>query len=317
MKHLFIINPIAGKGKTLDFTTETIQMVMAEKHLPYEIQITQHPGHATQLAKVAAQEGTPLRIYACGGDGTLNECVAGIAEANGHAHAAITHFPTGSGNDFLRIFGEERRYFTDLYRLVDGPSTPVDLIVCNGRTALNVCSVGLDARIGIGMARFKSLPMVSGSAAYQLSVLREVVLGIHQPYQVAVDGVPVPGHRFTMICVCNGQYYGGGFHPAPHSLPNDGMLECLTVDKVSRLRVASLVGKFSKGEVEGVPEIQLHRGRTITISCQKENMVNLDGECIMAKEISISLAPHQVQFFYPKGLSWPLPMPEMASTPGT
>lgn len=305
MKHLFIINPVAGKGNTLDTTTTTIKATMEANQCSYEIQITKTSGHATQLAqaaaKIAAQEGTPLRVYACGGDGTLSECAAGLV---GYPNAAVTHFPTGSGNDFLRMFGEDKELFSNLSNLLDSETVPLDVMDCNGQPVLNVCSVGLDARIGIGMARFKSLPLVSGSMAYQLSVLREVVAGIHQPYQVTVDGVPVDGDRFTMICVCNGQYYGGGFHPSLTASPNDDMLECIIIDKVSRLKVASLIGGYAKGLGEQYPEIHVLRGRTITIQCQKENMVNIDGECLLAKDITISLSNKQLNFFYPKNAHW-------------
>ena len=75
---------------------------------------------------------------------------------------AVTHYPMGSGNDFLRMFGPDACRFYDLRALLDAPQAPVDLIECNGRLALNVCSVGFDARIGLGAADFKKLPLVSG-----------------------------------------------------------------------------------------------------------------------------------------------------------
>ena len=52
-----------------------------------------------------AAAGQPLRVYACGGDGTLNECVCG---AVGCDNVAVTHYPCGTGNDFVRCFGAER-----------------------------------------------------------------------------------------------------------------------------------------------------------------------------------------------------------------
>lgn len=311
MNHLFIINPVAGKGTHAQATIATIKAVMEQHQLSYEIQVTKAIGHATTLAQEAAQKGNPLRVYACGGDGTLSECAAGLA---GYSNAALTHFPTGSGNDFLRMFGEDKELFSNLSNLLDPETVSLDMMDCNGQPVLNVCSVGLDARIGIGMTRFKSLPLVSGSMAYQLSVLREVIMGIHQPYEVAIDGVPVAGNRFTMICVCNGQYYGGGFHPSLTASPNDGMLECIVIDKVSRFKVASLIGGYAKGQGERHPEIHIFTGRTITIRCQKENMVNIDGECLIAKDITISLSAKQLNFFYPKKARWEALCPHQPQT---
>ena len=66
-----------------------------------------------------------MRIYACGGDGTFNECVCGAA---GLDNVAVCPFPTGTGNDFCRMFGEEKDMFRDLDALLRGSEHPIDLI---------------------------------------------------------------------------------------------------------------------------------------------------------------------------------------------
>mgnify|MGYP001705535948 CR=1 FL=1 len=84
-----------------------------------------------ELARAAAERGEPVRIYACGGDGTLNEAVNGAA---GFANAAVTNVPKGTGNDFLKIFGADyRSRFSDLAALADGPQACFDLMDCKGR----------------------------------------------------------------------------------------------------------------------------------------------------------------------------------------
>ena len=141
----------------------------------------------------------------------------------------------GSGNDFLRMFGPDACRFYDLRALLDAPQASVDLIECNGRLALNVCSVGFDARIGLGAADFKKLPLVSGPLAYQLSAVRTIVQGIHRPYRVTIDGERLPGEAFTLICACNGRYYGRA--GLLTRLPNDGLLDFVVVPAVSRLTI--------------------------------------------------------------------------------
>ena len=99
MKHLFIINPAAGsRDRTADYTVEIQRLC---KGLDYEIAVSQAPGECRRLARAAAQTGEKVRIYACGGDGTLNEIVSGAA---GFPNAAVTAFSGGSGNDFVRLF---------------------------------------------------------------------------------------------------------------------------------------------------------------------------------------------------------------------
>lgn len=301
MRHLFIINPKAGKTDLSAPLSDQITTLMSQRSDPWEIAITQYSGHGTQLARQAANSGEDVRIYACGGDGTLSECVAGVA---GYPNAAVTQYPAGSGNDFLRLFGEDLPRFRNLEELIAGDQATVDLIDCNGRLALNICSVGLDARVGLGMSRFKKLPLVSGSMAYQLSTLHNVIKGIHQPYRLSIDGVPVDGAHFTLMCVCNGQYYGGGFHPTLEAMPDSGELEFIIIKNVSRLKVASIIGRFSKGEIANIPEISLHRGQEIHIVCAHPNLINVDGEEMEGTDITIRIAQQKANIFFPQGAHW-------------
>ena len=127
----------------------------------------------------------------------------------------------------------------------------------NGHLALNVCSVGFDARIGLGAGDFKGLPFVSGTMAYQLSAVRAILQGIHRPYRVSIDGEELPGGAFTLMCACNGRYYGGGFNPSRTAMPDDGLLDFVVIPAVSRLTVVSLIGKYAKEEWGSIESHQM------------------------------------------------------------
>lgn len=301
MRHLFIMNPYAGKYDRSQEMLEKVRFTMAGRREEWAAVRTSAPGHAAQLAEEAARQGDPLRIYACGGDGTLNEVVNGAA---GHPQVAVTHCPIGSGNDFLRMFGQDAGRFRQLDQLLDTPQTAMDLIDCNGRQSLNVCSVGFDARIGFGAADFKKLPLVSGQSAYQLSALRTIIRGIHLPYQVEIDGKTMPGSRFTLLCACNGRYYGGGFNPSPDAMPDDGVLDFIVIPAVSRFTVLTLIQKFAKGKIGEIPQAILRRGKRMKVWCDRPTAVNVDGERVEGEALSIGLSDKKVQFFYPVGASW-------------
>lgn len=159
MRHLFLINPHAGKYDRTQEMREKLRTALAGGTSHGRRRSPNTPATGPSWPGRRRRGGSRVRIYACGGDGTLNEAVAGAA---GFGNAAVTHYPMGSGNDFLRMFGPDACRFYDLRALLDAPQAPVDLIECNGRLALNVCSVGFDARIGLGAADFKKLPLVSG-----------------------------------------------------------------------------------------------------------------------------------------------------------
>ena len=109
MKHLFIINPAAGSHDRTEEYSEVIHKLCREKGLSYEIRVSTAPGEATRIAREAAQSGEEVRLYACGGDGTLQEVAAGAA---GYANAAVSVFSGGSGNDFVKLFDDPKAFFS-------------------------------------------------------------------------------------------------------------------------------------------------------------------------------------------------------------
>ena len=307
MTHLFIINPAAGSRDRTEKYTKNIQKVCNARGLSYRIEVSAAPGDCCRIARQAAQTGEEYRIYACGGDGTLNEVVAGVA---GYDNASVTCYRGGSGNDFVKIFGDADA-FLDLERLLDCKETTFDLMRCNDDICLNICSVGLDARIGTDVSNYKRLPLLNGFRAYAVSTLINVVRGIGEHYVVEIDGEKIDGEQ-TMICACNGRYYGGGFNPVPFADPCDGLLDVLLVKKVSRLQVPTVIGKYKSGRFQELPHLVRHfRVKELTIHCDAPTPINLDGELRTAETVHIRLAEEKVRFFYPKELSY---LPNQAAT---
>ncbi len=300
MTHLFIVNPAAGSRDQTSRYRKTIDRVCQSHGLTYRIAVSAAPGDCRRIAAEAAATGEEYRIYACGGDGTLNEIVCGAA---GYPNVAVTHYIGGSGNDFVKIFGDTDA-FRDLERLLSCKETAFDLIRCNDDYSLNICSVGLDARIGTDVASYKRLPLLSGFRAYALSAVVNTIRGIAQHYVVEIDGETIDGD-LTFVCVCNGRYYGGGFYPVPEADPSDGLLDVLIVKKVTRMQVLRVIGKYKNGRYRELSGLVRHfRTRSLTITCDCDNSVNLDGELRTARKIEISVAKEKLRFFYPKELSY-------------
>ena len=300
MTHIFIINPAAGsRDRTKEYQKRIVELC-DPKGIDYEIHVSKCPGDCYRIAREAAETGREVRLYACGGDGTLNEVAAGAA---GFQNAAVTAFPGGSGNDFVKLF-DDPAAFSDLGRLLDCDEVTFDLIRCNDDISLNICSVGLDARIGTDVSNYKRIPLLSGFRAYAVSAVVNIIKGIAEHYVVQIDGETFDGDQ-TLICACNGRFYGGGFNPVPDADPTDGLLDVLVIKKVSRLQVPGVIGTYKNGGYRKLPHLIRHyRTKALKILCDKETPINLDGELRMAKEVMISIAEEKLRFFYPKGLIW-------------
>ena len=300
MEHLFIINPAAGSHDRTEEYSKVIRKVCGERGISCRIVVSAAPGDCRRLAREAAESGEEVRIYACGGDGTLNEVAAGAA---GCDNAAVTVFSGGSGNDFVKLFDDPKAFF-DLERLLDAEEAVFDMIRCNDDLALNICSVGLDARIGTDVANYKRLPLLHGFRAYIASTLVNVIKGIFEHYVVEIDGEVVDGEQ-TLICACNGRFYGGGFNPVPEADPTDGMMDVLLVKKVSRLQVAGVIGKYKNGRYKELSHLARYfRTDRVTIRCDKPTPINLDGELRVAEMVEFRIAEEKLRFFYPRGLSF-------------
>ena len=300
MKHLFIINPAAGSRNQTEDYRKKIAAVCEARSLDYSIRVSGAPGRCCKIAREAAETGEDYRIYACGGDGTLNEVVNGAA---GYDNVSVTVFSGGSGNDFARMFSDPNA-FKSLERLLDAEEVTFDLIKCNEDYSLNICSVGLDARIGHDVANYKRLPLLSGFRAYAVSTVVNVVKGISEHYVVEVNGEKIDGQQ-TLICACNGRFYGGGFCPVPTADPTDGSLEVLLIKDVSRLKVAQVVGAYKAGKYANFPHLIRHFSTDhVRIICDKPTGINLDGEKREAEVIDIRIADEKLRFFYPKGLTF-------------
>jgi len=298
MKHLFIINPAAGgiKGRLEEIEREIADFA-ATLNDPFEIYLTKAPMDACAKIGQEAESADMLYVYACGGDGTLNECANGAVE---RANVAITHYPCGTGNDFLKSFGRENiEKFRNLSALAGGDVRPIDIIDCSGRYSINICSVGIDARVARDVHKYSSIPIIGGATGYVVALAVNVIRGVGEKFRITTeDGAG--DRKITLACACNGQFYGGGFNPVPDAKPDDGIIEFLTITAVSRLKVAQIVGKYAKGQFREYPDLITYtRGDYMEFESDKEFVVNIDGETIQTSHIYFKLVPKGINFIFP------------------
>ena len=146
---------------------------------------------------------------------------------------------------------------------------------------------------------------MTGKGAYVLSILSNMVHGLSADYTVTLDSGEVLSGQKTMICICNGRWYGGSFNPLQDSEPDDGILDVLVVEKVSLLQVASVIGDYQKARYAEHPDlIRRYPCRSLRIECAERSVVNVDGEAVYTTDAKIEVVPHAIRFFYPKGLTY-------------
>ena len=300
MKHIFIINPHAGKKDQTSRLYEMADRLRDEHGLDCACMLTDRPGGAMDMARKLAESGEEVRLYACGGDGTISEVANGIA---GFANAAMTCIPTGTGNDFLKNFGPDAEKFRDAENLWGGDVFPLDLIDCNGRYGLTIACNGIDARVAESVHRYSGSPMLNGRGSYLASVAVNFLFkGIARPWTVWLDGEKQEG-LFSLVSMCNGRYYGGGSTPVPEARMDDGVLHTVVIKKLSKITFARLFSSYSAGEYRRLPAdlIRVYHAKEVRIQADEDIVTCVDGECSRSREVVMKLADKKVSFFGPKG----------------
>lgn len=304
MRHVFILNPVAGKNRTaMELRGKIDAYFSRHPELEYSIRVTDGVGSATRIAQEECAVGDRVRLYACGGDGTLQETAAGLPVDDDNAELAV--IPCGSGNDYVRTFGEKED-FLQIADIVEGTAVAVDAVDCGDRISLNIASMGMDAAVGFKMQRYKNLPGVSGSMAYNIAVADVFFHPIGEQMDIEIDSVDGPVHRegrYLMALAANGQYYGGGYCGAPKAVPDDGLLDFVLVKKIPRAQIPFVLGKYKKGEHDGIACLEHIRGTGMRVRAAKSMVCNVDGECFDTEAMSFTVIPHAFRVVMPKGLS--------------
>ncbi|MBQ7288382.1 MAG: diacylglycerol kinase family lipid kinase [Clostridia bacterium] len=297
MLHAFIVNPAAGKGKESKILIEKIAAFFKEHSGNYKILTTDKEGDATVLTRQVCQENKEVTVFACGGDGTTFEVLNGVV---GCKNARLGIIPCGSGNDFIKYFGD-RAAFLDLDNQLRGDTVALDAIKIGERFAINSCSVGMDAMVADNVRFFKKLP-ISAGLAYILSSVYTVFKKFNSELEITIDGQYL-GKTPCFFAVCaNAPFYGGGFKCAPTACPGDGKLEFSILQSHSKFQIVKILGHYRKGTHITLNNCRYGNCHTMEISANQPFAINLDGEVFHGDHVKFELLERAVNFVLPKSL---------------
>ena len=314
MKHVFIMNPLSGKRRSRRRMTDDITSACKELGADYEIYFTKGPldckRHARQLCEEAAAEGHKLRIYGCGGDGTVNELVNGVY---GYDNVEIGVIPMGTGNDYIRNYGAVSS-FLDIKAQIRGESRSSDAIhyraeygdvVTEGYCA-NMFNIGFDCNVVDMTARVKNWPFVGGSLAYLISVA--IILIKKKGADLVIeydDGTSLDG-RILLIAIANGCFCGGGVKGVPKSVLDDGLMDISVVKDISRMTFVTLFPSYAKGthlnkkKIIDRNIIKYTKERALTVTANGESLrLCTDGEITTQKRVRFSIVENAFRFIVP------------------
>lgn len=281
MKHVFIVNPYAGK-KDSESLIPTIEEYFKSRNLDnYEIVLTEKAGHATDIAHRYIKEDD-VTLYGVGGDGTIFEILNGLNEG-----VKMAIVPNGTGNDYFKMLEVEKTDIKDLLiKTIEGKEVKVEYGVANNRRYLNASSMGLDADINEEANRIGKKYPIPKSLVYIVAALKLIGNPKTLNFTVKIDNEePFKAQGFMAGCMA-GRYYGGGFLPTPMASLQDGKLDFFLVKPVHKMtRLLPLMVKYIKGTHVNEPEVEFRKCERVVLDSDTEVLFGCDGEPIKAKHI--------------------------------
>lgn len=298
MKHIFILNPTAGNGemvKTVKHKLETLENV------DWETYETKAPKDATEFVKqYCTEHEEPVRFYACGGDGTIQEVASGIV---GFPQAEMSCLPCGSGNDFVKCFGGSEA-FDDIQNLVDSPAKPIDLMKIGDRYSINIVNFGFDTCVANTMSKVKRKKIIGGKHAYTTGVVMGLLTAMKNKADLYADGEKLGNGKFLLCTIANGQYVGGSFHCAPRSKYDDGYLDVCYVNCISRFKFLNLIGSYTEGthlDNEKFKDVIMYRRvKQVHVKVPDGFYITLDGEVFETQDFTVEVVPSAIRFAAPR-----------------
>ncbi|MDD3411326.1 MAG: diacylglycerol kinase family lipid kinase [Eubacteriales bacterium] len=266
-----VINPVAGTGLAREIGLK-VELALDKLGIKHETFYTEHAGHATELARRAAQAGADT-VLSVGGDGTLSETAAGLAGTR----TALGIVPAGTGNDFIKALGTPRKWDAALDFVLRHPARPLDTGVINDSFFINVCGAGFDVMV-LDFAE-KAKAKVRGIWPYLYGVVRAI--RSFQPFEMHIE--VGDDRRFDgkyMLCtIANGQVIGGGIPILPAAKVDDGLLDVMVVDAVPAWKIPFYLPALMRGRL--MNKRIAHHYRTDHCLLSSPGMrLNLDGEVL-------------------------------------
>lgn len=284
--YLVIVNPNAGGGLGAK-DWPIIEKLLIESGINFQAVFTQYRRHAIKIVSEYVQKGY-TKFIAVGGDGTLNEVVNGMmTHKDGIGELTLGVVMIGTGNDWGKMFNIPKDY-TAAIQLITANN-----IFCQDvgkvsfflgekqyeRYFINLAGLGFDARVVESANKSKDKGK-SSKFSYLFTLFKTLMKYKSLDINVNIEGRPLVGSKLFTMSIGIGKYSGGGMMQVPNALADDGLFDIMIVNHISKGKIIRKIKKLYDGSIEGLKEVDMHRGQHLRIESKDMVMLEVDGESL-------------------------------------
>ena len=306
----FIVNPNSRSGAGQQVWIR-LRRELVKRRVSYQFYLTKYVGHAVKLAAKVSMQGTsdaPVYLIIVGGDGTIHEVLSGITDFD---HVILGFIPTGSGNDFCRGMHLPNEPLAALDSILARAHIGTTDVPCITQPDGRISRFGISAGMGYDAAVCQEVSLSTakkylnrfglGRLVYVYVALKQLMFTTPVPMTLYLDGKRKYSFRkcyFTAIM--NQAYEGGGFRFCPAARPDDGILDVIVVNGISRLKLLVCLPTAFFGQHVRIRGIHIFRCRHIEINSAVPLTVHHDGEFGgISGELTVSLEKKSIKIILP------------------
>jgi diacylglycerol kinase (ATP) len=265
---------------------------------------SERPGHLSELARTAAQDGAELLVVV-GGDGSVYEAANGLAGLDGAPELAV--IPRGTGWDFARTFEIPRDVDRAVRAALEGSTVTIDAgrvtyKAWDGHEAggvfANVASAGMSG--AVAQRANVTTKALGGKLSYLGATFAVFAGWTATEMRVTVDGESRDARMYDVI-VANGRFLGGGMKMCPDAKPDDGLFDTLLIGDITRRDLVLTMPKIYRGTHLPHPKAELLRGRAVTVESDAPIPIQLDGEQPGTTPVRFEVLPRALKLRVPAG----------------
>lgn len=266
-KIFLIINKYAGHGKGEQAVDIVVPYLKKNGRL-VEYVFTNEPGHATDLAKKAVEQGYNL-VVAVGGDGTVNEVALGIIGSS----TPMGIIPMGSGNGLARELGISMNMKKSCRTLINGSNLLLDVCKLNDQRFLCTSGIGFDATIADKMSKSAT----RGFLKYVQLVIQESIFFKPLDTKLRIDGI-LHQKPIFLITFANASQFGNNAYIAPKANMTDGLIDVVIVNKFNKIWMPVFAVALFTKLIPKLPFVEYYKAKQIELEIAKTSVFHFDGE---------------------------------------